>query len=89
VSDVSRKWYRLGFFLDFTARQNLRFLYQIDRSQLLRYVKFCESMTTTWTRRHRPQYLRSVVAQIPPQGQEQEVRQGQIYSDFPETSLEN
>jgi hypothetical protein len=32
--------YRLGFFLDFTAQQNLRFLDQIDRSQLLRYVKF-------------------------------------------------
>jgi hypothetical protein len=32
--------YRLGFFLDFTAKQNLRFLDQIDRNQLLRYVKF-------------------------------------------------
>jgi integrase len=32
--------YRLGFFLDFTAQQNLRFLDQIDRKQLLRYVKF-------------------------------------------------
>jgi hypothetical protein len=32
--------YRLGFFLDFTARNNLRYLYQIDRKQLLRYVKF-------------------------------------------------
>jgi integrase len=32
--------YRLGFFLDFTAQQNLRFLDQIDRNQLLRYVKF-------------------------------------------------
>ena len=32
--------YRLGFFLDFTALQNLRFLDQIDRTQLLRYVKF-------------------------------------------------
>jgi integrase len=37
--------YRLGFFLDFTAQQNLRFLdqidrNQIDRNQLLRYVKF-------------------------------------------------
>src|SRR5258706_3567867 len=31
--------YRLGFFLDFTAQQNLRFLDQIDRNQLLRYVK--------------------------------------------------
>jgi hypothetical protein len=31
---------RLGFFLDFTAQQNLRFLDQIDRNQLLRYVKF-------------------------------------------------
>ncbi len=28
--------YRLGFFLDFTAQQNLQFLDQIDRSQLLR-----------------------------------------------------
>src|SRR5258707_3353399 len=27
-------------FLDFTAEQNLRFLDQIDRNQLLRYVKF-------------------------------------------------
>jgi len=32
--------YRLGFFLDFAAQQNLRFLDQIDRNQLLRYVKF-------------------------------------------------
>jgi site-specific recombinase XerD len=32
--------YRLGFFLDFTAQQNLRYLDQIDRNQLLRYVKF-------------------------------------------------
>jgi hypothetical protein len=32
--------YRLGFFLDFTVQQNLRFLDQIDRNQLLRYVKF-------------------------------------------------
>src|SRR5246127_728662 len=32
--------YRLGFFLDFTAQQNLRVLDQIDRNQLLRYVKF-------------------------------------------------
>ena len=32
--------YRLGFFLDFTAQQNVRFLDQIDRNQLLRYVKF-------------------------------------------------
>jgi integrase len=32
--------YRLGFFLDFTAQQNLRFLDQIDRNHLLRYVKF-------------------------------------------------
>ena len=32
--------YRLGFFLDFTAQQNLRYLDQIDRTQLLRYVKF-------------------------------------------------
>jgi site-specific recombinase XerD len=32
--------YRLGFFLDFTAQQNLRYLDQIDRKQLLRYVKF-------------------------------------------------
>jgi len=31
--------YRLGFFLDFTE-QKLRFLDQIDRNQLLRYVKF-------------------------------------------------
>jgi integrase len=33
-------YYRLGFFLDFTAQQNLRFLDQIDRTQLLRYLKF-------------------------------------------------
>lgn len=32
--------YRLGFLLDFTAQQNLRFLDQIDRNTLLRYVKF-------------------------------------------------
>jgi integrase len=32
--------YRLGFFLDFSVQQNLRFLDQIDRNQLLRYVKF-------------------------------------------------
>jgi hypothetical protein len=32
--------YRLGFFLDFTVQQNLRFLDQIDRNQVLRYVKF-------------------------------------------------
>src|SRR4029077_8611767 len=32
--------YRLGFFLDFAAQQNLRYLDQIDRNQLLRYVKF-------------------------------------------------
>jgi hypothetical protein len=32
--------YRLGFFLDFTAQNNLRYLDQIDRKQLLRYVKF-------------------------------------------------
>jgi hypothetical protein len=32
--------YRLGFFLDFTAQSNLRYLDQIDRKQLLRYVKF-------------------------------------------------
>jgi hypothetical protein len=32
--------YRLGFFLDFTAQQNLLYLDQIDRKQLLRYVKF-------------------------------------------------
>jgi hypothetical protein len=32
--------YRLGFFLDFTVQQNLGFLDQIDRNQLLRYVKF-------------------------------------------------
>jgi integrase len=32
--------YRLGFFLDFTAQQNLRYLDQLDRKQLLRYVKF-------------------------------------------------
>jgi site-specific recombinase XerD len=32
--------YRLGLFLDFTAQQNLRFLDQIDRNQLLRYLKF-------------------------------------------------
>jgi integrase len=32
--------YRLGFFLDFTAQENLRYLDQIDRKQLLRYVKF-------------------------------------------------
>jgi hypothetical protein len=32
--------YRLGFFLDFTAQQKLQYLDQIDRKQLLRYVKF-------------------------------------------------
>jgi integrase len=32
--------YRLGFFLDFTAQDNLRYVDQIDRKQLLRYVKF-------------------------------------------------
>jgi hypothetical protein len=32
--------YRLGFFLDFTVQNNLRYLDQIDRKQLLRYVKF-------------------------------------------------
>jgi len=32
--------YRLGFFVDFSVQQNLRFLDQIDRNQLLRYVKF-------------------------------------------------
>jgi len=30
--------YRLGFFLDFTAQQNLWYLDQIDRKQLLRYA---------------------------------------------------
>ena len=32
--------YRLGFFLDFTAQNDLRYVDQIDRKQLLRYVKF-------------------------------------------------
>jgi integrase len=32
--------YRLAFFLEFSANQNLRFLDEIDRAQLLRYVKF-------------------------------------------------
>ena len=32
--------YRLGFFLDFTAQNDLRYLDQIDLKQLLRYVKF-------------------------------------------------
>ena len=32
--------YRLGFFLDYTAQNNLRYLDEIDRKQLLRYVKF-------------------------------------------------
>jgi integrase len=32
--------YRLGFFLDYTAQNDLRYLDQIDRKQLLRYVKF-------------------------------------------------
>src|SRR5215469_8827320 len=32
--------YRLGFFLDFTAQNDLRYLDQVDRKQLLRYVKF-------------------------------------------------
>ena len=32
--------YRLGFFLDFTAQNDFRYLDQIDRKQLLRYVKF-------------------------------------------------
>ena len=31
--------YRLGFFLDFTVQNNLRYLDQVDRKQLLRYVK--------------------------------------------------
>jgi integrase len=31
--------YRLGFFLDFTSKNDLRYLDQIDRKQLLRYVK--------------------------------------------------
>jgi hypothetical protein len=36
-----RAWnYRLGFFLDFTALQNLRFLDQIDRTKLLRTCGF-------------------------------------------------
>jgi integrase len=34
--------YRLGFFLDFTTQQGLRYTEQIDRSQLLRYVKFLQ-----------------------------------------------
>ena len=34
--------YRLGFFLDFIAQRNLTYLDQIDRSQLLRYVKFLQ-----------------------------------------------
>jgi hypothetical protein len=32
--------YRLGFFLDFTAQNNPSHLDQVDRKQLLRYVKF-------------------------------------------------
>src|SRR5215470_16685317 len=32
--------YRLRFFLDFTAQQNLCYLDQVDRKQLLGYVKF-------------------------------------------------
>jgi hypothetical protein len=32
--------YRLGFSLDFTAQNNLRYLDPVDRKQLLRYVKF-------------------------------------------------
>ena len=32
--------YRLGFFLDFTAQNTLRYLDQVDRKQLLRHVKF-------------------------------------------------
>jgi len=32
--------YRLGFFLDFAAQLNLRYLDQVDRNQLLRYLKF-------------------------------------------------
>jgi site-specific recombinase XerD len=36
--------YRLGFFLDFTVQNDLRYLDQIDRKQLLRYVKFLRSM---------------------------------------------
>ena len=32
--------YRLGFFLDFAVQNDLRYLDQIDRKQLLRYVKF-------------------------------------------------
>ena len=33
--------YRLGFFLDSTAQNNLRYLDQIDRKQLLRYLIAC------------------------------------------------
>jgi integrase len=36
--------YRLGFFLDFTVQNNLRYLDQIDRKQLLRYVKFLRDL---------------------------------------------
>ena len=32
--------YRLGFFLHFAAQRDLRYLDQIDRTQLLRYIKF-------------------------------------------------
>src|SRR5215469_14204339 len=32
--------YRLGFFLDFTVQNDVRYLDQIDLKQLLRYVKF-------------------------------------------------
>lgn len=34
--------YRLGFLLDFTAQRKLTYLDQIDRSELLRYVKFLQ-----------------------------------------------
>ena len=34
--------YRLGFFLDFTTQRGLRYMEEIDRSQLLRYVKFLQ-----------------------------------------------
>jgi hypothetical protein len=51
--------YRLGFFLDFTAQQNLRFLDQIDRKQLLRYVKFLRDHESDLDDRTVSQHLRN------------------------------
>jgi hypothetical protein len=39
-SEKSCELTTIGFFLDFTSQQNLRYVDQIDRKQLLRYLKF-------------------------------------------------